>query len=316
MLQRDAARRRPASRRSPRFDLEAFLRHASSEHRVTVVPAVPPLVRALARSPRSSTATTCRRCGSSSSCAAPCPVEARARVLASASAASSAQSFGMTEARPHRAAGGAEWCPGALGRLVPGRRGDRGRRRQRRSTGGGGDGRAVAARAGAHGRLPRRRDGDRRHDRRPGGGCTVATSRASTTTTGCTSSTASRSSSSAAATRWRRRSSRPSPRCTGRWRTPPSGRAPTRRPASGPVAYVALRAPARPRERLDWLAPAWRRTTARGGRGRRRDPAQPDRQAPAAGARGARARARRRHRGRRRLRCIGDPPLNGLTSGL
>ena len=84
-----------------------------------------------------------------------------------------------------------------------------------------------------------------------------------------------------------------------------------------PVAYVALRAPARPRgaPRLA-RAPRGAVQAARGGRRRRRDPAQPDRQAPAARARRARARARRRHRGRRRLIASCYPPLNGLTSGL
>ena len=100
----------------PRFDLEAFLAMVQ-EHRVTVVPAVPPLVRALARHP------LVDRYDLSSLRlvvigAAPCPVELE-RECRERLGCVVGQSFGMTELAPI-ALPEEEWCPGALGRLVPG----------------------------------------------------------------------------------------------------------------------------------------------------------------------------------------------------
>jgi acyl-CoA synthetase (AMP-forming)/AMP-acid ligase II len=100
----------------PRFDLEAFLAMVQ-EHRVTVVPAVPPLARALARHP------LVDRYDLSSLRlvvigAAPCPVEIE-RECRERLGCVVGQSFGMSELAPI-ALPEEEWCPGALGRLVPG----------------------------------------------------------------------------------------------------------------------------------------------------------------------------------------------------
>jgi acyl-CoA synthetase (AMP-forming)/AMP-acid ligase II len=100
----------------PRFELEAFLAMVQ-EHGVTVVAAVPPLARALARHP------LVDRYDLSSLRlvligAAPCPTaierECRARLGCVVG-----QSFGMTELAPI-ALPEEPWHPGSLGRLVPG----------------------------------------------------------------------------------------------------------------------------------------------------------------------------------------------------
>lgn len=100
----------------PRFDFEAFLAMVQ-EHRVTVVAAVPPLARALARHP------LVDRYDLSSLRlvligAAPCPTEVERECRARLGCAVG-QSFGMTELAPI-ALPEEEWHPGALGRLVPG----------------------------------------------------------------------------------------------------------------------------------------------------------------------------------------------------
>jgi acyl-CoA synthetase (AMP-forming)/AMP-acid ligase II len=100
----------------PRFDLEAFLAMVQ-EHRVTMVAAVPPLARALARHP------LVDRYDLSSLRlvligAAPCPVEIE-RECRERLGCAVGQSFGMTELAPI-ALPEEEWCPGSLGRLVPG----------------------------------------------------------------------------------------------------------------------------------------------------------------------------------------------------
>jgi acyl-CoA synthetase (AMP-forming)/AMP-acid ligase II len=100
----------------PRFELEAFLAMVQ-EHRVTVVAAVPPLARALARHP------LIDRYDLSSLRlvligAAPCPTEIE-RECGARLGCAVGQSFGMTELAPI-ALPEEEWRPGALGRLVPG----------------------------------------------------------------------------------------------------------------------------------------------------------------------------------------------------
>ena len=100
----------------PRFELEAFLAMVQ-EHRVTVVAAVPPLARALARHP------LIDRYDLSSLRlvligAAPCPTEIE-RECGARLGCAVGQSFGMTELAPI-ALPEEEWTPGALGRLVPG----------------------------------------------------------------------------------------------------------------------------------------------------------------------------------------------------
>jgi acyl-CoA synthetase (AMP-forming)/AMP-acid ligase II len=100
----------------PRFELEAFLAMVQ-EHRVTVVPAVPPLVRALARHP------LVDRYDLSSLRlvligAAPCPIDLE-RACRERLGCAVGQSFGMTELAPI-ALPEEDWCPGSLGRLVPG----------------------------------------------------------------------------------------------------------------------------------------------------------------------------------------------------
>jgi acyl-CoA synthetase (AMP-forming)/AMP-acid ligase II len=100
----------------PRFELEAFLAMVQ-EHRVTVVAAVPPLARALARHP------LVDRYDLSSLRlvligAAPCPTDIE-RECGARLGCAVGQSFGMTELAPI-ALPEEEWCPGALGRLVPG----------------------------------------------------------------------------------------------------------------------------------------------------------------------------------------------------
>ena len=100
----------------PRFDLEAFLAMVQ-EHRVTTVAAVPPLARALARHP------LVDRYDLSSLRlvligAAPCPTEIE-RECRERLGCAVGQSFGMTELAPI-ALPEEDWCPGSLGRLVPG----------------------------------------------------------------------------------------------------------------------------------------------------------------------------------------------------
>jgi acyl-CoA synthetase (AMP-forming)/AMP-acid ligase II len=100
----------------PRFELEAFLAMVQ-EHRVTVVAAVPPLARALARHP------LVDRYDLSSLRlvligAAPCPTEIERECRARLGCAVG-QSFGMTELAPI-ALPEEDWHPGSLGRLVPG----------------------------------------------------------------------------------------------------------------------------------------------------------------------------------------------------
>jgi acyl-CoA synthetase (AMP-forming)/AMP-acid ligase II len=100
----------------PRFDLEAFLAMVQ-EHRVTVAPAVPPLVRALVHHP------LVDRYDLSSLRlvlvgAAPCPVELEVACRERLGCVVG-QSFGMTELAPI-ALPEEDGCPGSLGRLVPG----------------------------------------------------------------------------------------------------------------------------------------------------------------------------------------------------
>jgi acyl-CoA synthetase (AMP-forming)/AMP-acid ligase II len=100
----------------PRFELEAFLAMVQ-EHRVTVVAAVPPLARALARHP------LVDRYDLSSLRlvligAAPCPTEIE-RACRERLGCAVGQSFGMTELAPI-ALPEEDWHPGSLGRLVPG----------------------------------------------------------------------------------------------------------------------------------------------------------------------------------------------------
>jgi acyl-CoA synthetase (AMP-forming)/AMP-acid ligase II len=100
----------------PRFDLEAFLAMVQ-EHCVTTVAAVPPLARALARHP------LVDRYDLSSLRlvligAAPCPTEIE-RECRERLGCAVGQSFGMTELAPI-ALPEEDWCPGSLGRLVPG----------------------------------------------------------------------------------------------------------------------------------------------------------------------------------------------------
>ena len=142
-------------------------------HRVTVVAAVPPLARALARHP------LVDRYDLSSLRlvligAAPCPTEIERECRARLGCAVG-QSFGMTELAPI-ALPEEDWRPRVARAPGAGDRGGRRRSRQRRAAGRGGAGRAVAARAGAHGAAtwatrprPRRRS-------TPRAGCTPATS--------------------------------------------------------------------------------------------------------------------------------------------
>jgi acyl-CoA synthetase (AMP-forming)/AMP-acid ligase II len=100
----------------PRFELEAFLAMVQ-EHRVTVVAAVPALARALARHP------LVDRYDLSSLRlvligAAPCPTEIE-RACQERLGCAVGQSFGMTELAPI-ALPEEQWRPGSLGRLVPG----------------------------------------------------------------------------------------------------------------------------------------------------------------------------------------------------